>query len=85
MSAIDRRLDKLEEKHAPPLPPATCRRVIADSQAEADQIIAEWNAAAAARAAEGVREDLIVRVIISSATLGSDDAAKTGDADHVRH
>ena len=66
MSAIDRRLDKLEETYAPPVPPATCRRVIADSQAEADQIIAEWDGGAAARASGGVRENLIIRVIVSA-------------------
>ena len=71
MSAIDRRLDKLEEKHAPPDPPVKWRRVIADSQAEADQIIAEWDAAAAARASEGIREGLIIHVMVSPATAGS--------------
>ncbi len=66
MSAIDRRLDKLEETYAPPVPPAKWRSVIANSQAEADQISAEWNAAAAARASEGLREGLIIRVIVSA-------------------
>ena len=49
MSAIDRRLEKLEEKHAPAVPPLMWRRVIADSQAEADQISTEWNAGEAAK------------------------------------
>ena len=69
MSAIDRRLDKLEETYAPPVPPMKWRRVIADSQAEADQISAEWDAGEAARASAGLREGLIVRVIVSSKTM----------------
>ncbi len=85
MSAIDRRLDKLEETYAPPLPPGRWRRVIADSQVEADQITSAWNAATAARASEGVRENLIVRVIVSNTTMGSDNGAKIEDGNNVWH
>ena len=65
MSAIDRRLDKLEEKHAPPVPPVKWRHHIADSQAEADQVCAEWDAGKAARAAAGLSEGLIIHVMVS--------------------
>ena len=69
MSAIDRRLDKLEETHAPPLPPVKWRRVIANTIAEAE---------AAASGAEP-DERLIVRLMISSTPMG------TGDLNNVRH
>ena len=61
MSAIDRRLDKLEEAHAPPV---KWRHHIADSQAEADQIVAERDAAA--RASGEPPENLIIHVIVST-------------------
>ena len=64
MSAIDRRLDKLEEKHAPPAPPVKWRHHIADSQAEADQTVAERDAAA--KASGEPPENLIIHVIVSA-------------------
>jgi hypothetical protein len=69
MSAIDRRLDKLEETYAPPVPPVKWRRVIANDITEAE--------AAASGAAPDER--LIVRLIISRPPIG------TGERDNVSH
>ena len=65
MSAIDRRLDKLEEAHAPPAPPAKWRRIIANTIAEAE----------AAASGASPDERLIVRLIISDTTIVDDPAS----------